>query len=41
MQRRAATIICLVILGLGLAGCTKCGWLWDEAPRSCRAEAPR
>ena len=40
MRKRVAAILCLVTLGLALGGCTKCGWLWDEA-RSCRADAPR
>ena len=36
---RAAT--CLFLLFFALGGCTKCGWLWDQAPRSCHSEAPR
>jgi len=36
---RAAT--CLFLLALTLGGCTKCGWLWDQAPHSCHSEAPR
>lgn len=40
MRTRFATILCLVAFGLTLAGCTKCGWLWDEA-RACHADAPR
>jgi len=36
---RAAT--CLFLLLFALGGCTKCGWLWDQAPRSCHSEAPR
>jgi hypothetical protein len=29
------------LLGLALGGCTKCGWIWNDSPRSCRADAPR
>jgi hypothetical protein len=39
MQRLAA-IVCLIVLGFSLAGCTKCGWLWDEGPRACHSDAP-
>ena len=41
MPKRLAAILCLVVLGLSLGGCSRCGWLWDEAPRACRADAPR
>jgi hypothetical protein len=41
MQNRLAAIFFLVILGLGLGGCSKCGWLWEEGGRACRAETPR
>ncbi|HEX3948239.1 MAG TPA: hypothetical protein VHW95_00145 [Steroidobacteraceae bacterium] len=40
MYRRALAILCLLSIGLGLAGCTKCGWLWDENTHSCHADAP-
>jgi hypothetical protein len=42
MRRRLAAIAGLVLLGLSLAGCTKCGWIWeDAAPHACRADTPR
>jgi hypothetical protein len=41
MRARVSTLVCLLALGLALAGCTKCGWIWDEGPRSCHAAAPR
>jgi TM2 domain-containing membrane protein YozV len=41
MLKRLAAFICLVLLGLSLSGCTKCGWLWDQPPRSCHSDAPR
>ncbi len=40
MRMRLAAILCLVIVGLALGGCTKCGWIWDDA-RACHADAPR
>jgi len=42
MHRRFAAILCFVLLGLALAGCSKCGPFWvDFAPRACHADAPR
>jgi hypothetical protein len=41
MSKQIAAIVCLVLLGLSLGGCTKCGWLWDQPPRSCHSVAPR
>jgi hypothetical protein len=38
---RLVAVMCLFAVSLGLAGCTKCGWLWDEGPRSCRSDSPR
>jgi len=40
MRSRIVAILSLLALSLMLGGCTKCGWLWDEA-RACRADAPR
>jgi hypothetical protein len=37
MVRRAAAIVCLVLLGLSLGGCTQCGWIWNDwGSKSCR-----
>jgi hypothetical protein len=41
MGMRLAAVICLVLLGLNLASCTKCGWWWDERPRTCHDDSPR
>ena len=41
MQKRLAAIVCLIVLGLSAGGCTKCGWIWEQSPRACRADAPR
>lgn len=41
MNKRLAVILCLVVLGLSLGGCTKCGWLWDDLGKSCRADLPK
>ena len=41
MPKRLAAILCLLIVGLSLGGCSKCGWLWDERGRACHADAPR
>lgn len=41
MPKRLVVVACLVLLALSLGGCTKCGWLWDQPPRSCHSDAPR
>ena len=41
MKKRLATILCLGLLGLSLGGCTKCGWIWNDSPHACRADAPK
>jgi len=42
MQRRLATILCVLVLALSAGGCTKCGWLWQDGARACHADgAPR
>lgn len=38
MPKRFAALVCLVLLGLALGGCTRCGWVWDDGPRACRAD---
>jgi hypothetical protein len=39
MSKRLLAILCLVVLGLSLAGCSKCGWFWQDT-RACRADMP-
>jgi hypothetical protein len=41
MHRRLATILCLLVLGLAVGGCSKCGPLWDQSGHACHAETPR
>jgi hypothetical protein len=41
MRRPLAAILCLALVGLSLAGCSKCGWLWEQGGRACRSDAPR
>jgi hypothetical protein len=41
MNQRLAAILCLIVLGLALGGCTRCGWIWNEGARACHADAPR
>ena len=42
MTTRLAAAICLIVLGLSLGGCTKCGWLWnDQGPGTCHSDTPR
>jgi hypothetical protein len=40
-MKRIAVVTCLILLGLSLGACTKCGWLWNEGPRGCHSDAPR
>ena len=41
MLRRAATFVVLAVLGLTMAGCSQCGWIWDDwrSPKSCRSDS--
>jgi len=41
MRKGIVIAICFVLLGLSLGGCTHCGWLWEQGPRSCRSDSPR
>jgi hypothetical protein len=41
MRQRFAAILCLALLASSLAGCSKCGWLWDEGGRACHSSATR
>jgi|PersoiStandDraft_1058852.scaffolds.fasta_scaffold11662_2 hypothetical protein len=41
MHKRLAAILCLVVLGFSLGGCTKCGWFWEQGGRACHAEPLR
>jgi len=41
VQKRIAIVFCLAVLGLSLGGCTKCGFLWDDLGRACKAELPK
>jgi len=38
MRQRLAAILCLALLGLSLAGCSRCGWLWDANGRACHSD---
>ena len=42
MPKHLLTFFCLAALGLSIAGCTKCGWIWEQgAPKACHGDAPR
>ncbi len=41
MHKRFAAFFCLIALGLVLAGCTPCGWIWQDGQRACHSETPR
>ena len=40
MSKRLAAFVRLVMLGLVLSGCTKCGWTWNYGPRACHSDVP-
>jgi hypothetical protein len=39
--KRLTILAGIVVLGLSLGGCSKCGFWWDEAPRGCKGDFPR
>jgi hypothetical protein len=41
MQKRFAAVLCLIVLGLALSGCTACGWIWQDGGHACHSDAPR
>jgi len=41
MHRRVIAILCLLLLALSAAGCSKCGFFWEEGQRACHSETPR
>jgi hypothetical protein len=40
--KKSGILLTIVLLGLSLGGCSKCGWIWDDwrAPGACRSDAP-
>jgi hypothetical protein len=43
MLKRLTILSGVLVLGLALGGCSRCGWIWNEgqpAPQSCRSDAP-
>lgn len=39
MNKRLAALVCLILVGLSLAACSKCDPLpWETGPRSCRSD---
>jgi hypothetical protein len=41
MMKRSFAILALLLLALSAAGCTKCGFIWEDGQRACHSEAPR
>jgi hypothetical protein len=41
MPKRLAAVLCLLLAGLSVSGCTKCGWIWEDGARSCHSGTPR
>jgi hypothetical protein len=41
MIQRCAAVLCLLLLGFGLAGCSKCGWIWEQGGRACQSGQTR
>jgi hypothetical protein len=42
--KRLTILSTLLVLGLALGGCSKCGFWWDEwqsQPRSCKGDLPK
>ena len=40
MPKRLIAAVALILLGVTLSGCTKCGWIWNDRPGACRDDAP-
>jgi len=40
MRSRFVTLLCLVLLGAALGGCSKCGPLWNEGAKACHSDIP-
>lgn len=41
--RLITRLMCIVLIGAALGGCTRCGWLWEEGsatPKACRSDTP-
>jgi len=39
MQKRFIALLCLVLAGLSLGACSKCGFIWDEmGRRACQTD---
>jgi hypothetical protein len=36
MLNRVAVAMVIVVLGLSLGGCSKCGFFWQEGPQACK-----
>jgi len=36
MRVRVPLLAGLLLLGLSLAGCTHCGWIWQDWTHACR-----
>jgi len=37
-MRVCIAFLCLVLLGLSLPGCTRCGWIWDDLGHACHSD---
>jgi len=37
MARFVTAFVFLALLALSLAGCTKCGWIWQDGGRACHS----
>jgi cyclic lactone autoinducer peptide len=40
-HRRTLAIAALMLVAASVSGCSKCGFIWDERPASCRSDAPK
>jgi len=40
-MRTAFVILGLISVALGVSGCTKCGWIWDQGSHACHSETTR
>ena len=40
-MKRLFAILALLLLALSAAGCTKCGFIWEDGQRACHSDQPR
>jgi len=40
-MKNIPVVIAVILLGLVLGGCSKCGPIWETGPKSCQSDLPK